>query len=107
MSIPVSSNAAAGNNVIVGGVAPTTANPGQALDASGALLQMGSPVSSDPNLKLDPNDLRFGMAIQRYREARNRYGSRFTEYLRYLGITPSDARPQGLRDATADRGTAG
>ena len=29
-----------------------------------------------------------------HQEARARYGSRFTEYLRYLGITPSDARLQ-------------
>lgn len=32
--------------------------------------------------------------MQRYQEARARYGSRYTEYLRYLGITPSDARLQ-------------
>ena len=40
------------------------------------------------------NDFRAGFALQRYQEARARYGSRFTEYLRYLGITPSDARLQ-------------
>lgn len=40
------------------------------------------------------NDFREAFAIQRYQEARARYGSRFTEYLRYLGITPSDARLQ-------------
>ena len=33
-------------------------------------------------------------ALQRYAEARARYGSRYTEYLRYLGIKPSDARLQ-------------
>ena len=40
------------------------------------------------------NDLRLAMAIQRYQEARARYGSRYTEYLRYLGVRSSDARLQ-------------
>lgn len=41
------------------------------------------------------NELREALAIQRYEEARARYGSRYTEYLRYLGIrNPSDARLQ-------------
>jgi len=34
------------------------------------------------------------MALQRYSEARARYGSRYTEYLRYLGVRSSDARLQ-------------
>jgi hypothetical protein len=40
------------------------------------------------------NDVRKAFAIQRYQEARARYGSRYTEYLRYLGVTPADARLQ-------------
>jgi hypothetical protein len=40
------------------------------------------------------NDIRRAFAIQRYQEARARYGSRYTEYLRYLGVRPSDARLQ-------------
>lgn len=44
--------------------------------------------------QIDINAFRAGFALQRYQEARARYGSRFTEYLRYLGITPSDARLQ-------------
>lgn len=40
------------------------------------------------------NDFRTAFSLQRYQEARARYGSRFTEYLRYLGIRPSDARLQ-------------
>lgn len=43
---------------------------------------------------LNVNDLREAMAIQRYQEARARYGSRYTEYLRYLGVRSSDARLQ-------------
>lgn len=40
----------------------------------------------------DVNAIRRAFALQRYQEARAQYGSRYTEYLRYLGITPSDAR---------------
>jgi hypothetical protein len=39
-------------------------------------------------------DLRLAFALQRYEEARARYGSRYTEYLRYLGVRSSDARLQ-------------
>ena len=38
--------------------------------------------------------LREAFAMQRYEEARARYGSRYTEYLRYLGVRSSDARLQ-------------
>jgi len=40
------------------------------------------------------NVLREALSIQRFEEARARYGSRYTEYLRYLGIRSSDARLQ-------------
>lgn len=40
------------------------------------------------------NDLREAFALQRYAENRARYGSRFTEYLAFLGIRSSDARLQ-------------
>lgn len=39
-------------------------------------------------------ELREAFALQRYAEARARYGSRYTEYLRYLGVRSSDARLQ-------------
>lgn len=39
-------------------------------------------------------DVRRAFALMRYEEARARYGSRYTEYLRYLGIRSSDARLQ-------------
>lgn len=42
----------------------------------------------------DINSLREAFALQRYEEARARYGSRYTEYLRYLGVRSSDARLQ-------------
>lgn len=38
--------------------------------------------------------LREAMALQRYEEARARYGSRYVEYMRYLGVRSSDARLQ-------------
>lgn len=55
-----------------------------------------------PNIRADlsgasavtVNVLREAMALQRYEEARARYGSRYTEYLRYLGVRSSDARLQ-------------
>jgi len=37
---------------------------------------------------------RRAFALQRYQEARAQYGSRYTEYLRYLGVRPADARLQ-------------
>lgn len=40
------------------------------------------------------NDWRTAFAVQRWQEARAQYGSRFTEFLRYLGIRSSDARLQ-------------
>jgi len=40
------------------------------------------------------NVLREALALQRYEEARARYGSRYTEYLQYLGVKSSDARLQ-------------
>lgn len=40
------------------------------------------------------NVLREALALQRFEEARARYGSRYTEYLRYLGVKSSDARLQ-------------
>jgi len=43
---------------------------------------------------IDVNEFRRYMALQRYSEARAQYGSRYTEYLQYLGINPSDARLQ-------------
>lgn len=62
------------------------------------------PMNIDPNdtmeadlsnvTAVDMNDLRVAMALQRYEEARARWGSRYVEYLRYLGVKSSDARLQ-------------
>lgn len=40
------------------------------------------------------NDVRLAFALQRYQEARAQFGSRYSEYLRYLGVRSSDARLQ-------------
>lgn len=56
----------------------------------------------DPKLEVDlasatsvtVTDLRRALAIQRFEEARGQYGSEYVDYLRYLGIRPSDARLQ-------------
>lgn len=42
----------------------------------------------------DVIDVRRAFALQRYQEARAQYGSRYSEYLRYLGVRSSDARLQ-------------
>lgn len=39
-------------------------------------------------------DIRSALARQRFDEIRQRFGQRYTEYLQYLGVTPSDARLQ-------------
>lgn len=43
---------------------------------------------------VDINDLREAFALQRFEEHRAMYGSRYVEYLRFLGIKASDARLQ-------------
>lgn len=78
----------------------TTFGPGGELRIGGG----GTLATVDPNGRLEAdlsgasaitvNRLREALAIQRYEEARARYGSRFTEYLRYLGVRSSDARLQ-------------
>ncbi len=61
-----------------------------ATEADGNQLFADLENASSPSV----NDFRAAFSLQRYQEARSRYGSRFTEYLRYLGVTPSDARLQ-------------
>lgn len=52
------------------------------------------PDSFSPSASLSVSDLRLSLALQRYQEARAMYGSRYVEYLRYLGVKSSDARLQ-------------
>lgn len=50
--------------------------------------------SSSGSASVDINQLREAFALQRFEEHRAMYGSRYTEYLRYLGVRSSDARLQ-------------
>jgi len=75
-----------------------TVNPN--LDTAGNLLFSSNPAEIGLETDLSNadgvsiNTLREAFALQRYEEARARYGSRYTEYLRYLGVRSSDARLQ-------------
>jgi hypothetical protein len=70
--------------------------------ASGSAMRMTAATGAFPDVFADlsgasavtVNVLREAMALQRYEEARARFGSRYTEYLRYLGVRSSDARLQ-------------
>lgn len=71
--------------------------------ASGTYMSMSaSGVGANPQVfanlaaasGVDINVVRHAFAMQRWQEARARYGSRYVEYLRYLGIKSSDARLQ-------------
>lgn len=57
-------------------------------DQTGLLADLSTATAADIN------DLRWAFAIQKYKEARQLYGSRYTEYLAYLGVRSSDARLQ-------------
>lgn len=59
------------------------------LDPAGNLLTDLSTATA-----VDVNTVRRAFALQRWQEARALYGSRYSEYLRYYGIRPSDARLQ-------------
>lgn len=80
----------------------TAANPATSLNASSSSANLEADLSAATGVNI--NDVRSAFALQRYQEARARYGSRFTEYLRYMGIRPSDARlqrPEYLGGGTA------
>jgi len=64
----------------------TNTNPTQ-LDPNGTML---ADLSGVPAINV--NTLRQSLAIQRFQEARARYGSRYPEYLLALGVRSSDAR---------------
>jgi len=80
----------------------TNSQPIDDADVNQRFFVEKSPTSNLPNVYADLstasavliNELRTALALQRYEEARARYGSRYTEYLAYLGIRSSDARLQ-------------
>lgn len=116
ITIPLGSSAPV--HGIFGPLAATYAAPGTpgnfletgGADATGKLIQStptgwaleGNNTTKVPNVRADltgasavtVNLLREAMALQRFEEARARFGSRYVEYLRYLGVQSSDARLQ-------------
>lgn len=69
------------------GTTPPTATGGT-LYPSNLMVDLANVTS------VDINTVREAFALQRYQEARARYGSRYTEFLAYLGIRASDQRLQ-------------
>lgn len=76
------------------------------MNIGGRLMEMTGPSGGPnnyPNVRadltqatggIDVNEFRQAMQMQKFLEHRNRYGSRHEDYLRWLGINPSDARLQ-------------
>lgn len=62
--------------------------------SSGLKVDSSIDTSSASGTGINVSDLRLALSLQRFQEARARYGSRYTEYLRYLGVISSDARLQ-------------
>ncbi len=62
------------------------ASPSSGVEAQGLYADLSSAEA------VPINEFRRAFALQRYAEARARYGSRYVEYLRYLGVNPSDQR---------------
>ncbi|AZL82926.1 major capsid protein [Apis mellifera associated microvirus 50] len=88
-----------------GETAPTVFGDHKIINPAGANTQVAierAGSSNFPNIyadlsaatSVDVNTVRLAFALQRYQEARARWGSRYTEYLRYLGVRSSDARLQ-------------
>ena len=73
---------------IINVLAATTGVPNTTTNKPQVFADLSSATGQSINL------LREAFALQRFQEARARYGSRYTEYLRYLGVRPSDARLQ-------------
>lgn len=71
----------AANDFYIEGQGATPSNPAIYADLTGASA-------------ITINLLREAFALQRFEEARARFGSRYVEYLRYLGVRSSDARLQ-------------
>jgi len=79
----------AGVEIDAGGRLQNTAAVDFTIDPQGSLYTDLTGASA-----VTVNVLREALALQRYEEARARYGSRYTEYLSYLGVRSSDARLQ-------------
>lgn len=92
----VSSNTAANNQAIFAGTAGSPDGKMKQTDGTAVYLDPQNSLYADLTnaTAVSVNAVREAFALQRYKEARARYGSRYTEYLRYLGVKSSDARLQ-------------
>lgn len=81
-----------GNAVGFGNATNNAVMKASSSNVSTALPQIFADLASAT--AVDINTVRHAFALQRFEEARARYGSRYTEYLRYLGVRSSDARLQ-------------
>lgn len=69
----------------------TAGGPVYATDTTASTLRLrAGPSGGTGGINID--DLRRSLALQRMQEARALYGERYIDYLRYLGINPSDGR---------------
>lgn len=85
-------------------VVRTYAQGKQTATAAGMYVEGTAAAAGRPNIRvpagtsiqggMDINDWRKAMAMQRMREHRNRFGSRYRDMLAFLGVTSSDARLQ-------------
>lgn len=75
-------------------LAHSAANPGIASIAQASGVTGNIRFGTNTGLAVDLSLIREAMALQRFEEARARFGSRYVEYLRYLGVQSSDARLQ-------------
>lgn len=96
VTLPLGTEAPVGFKIggVLGTVTGNSASP-TALNASAGNptgAQMFANLSSASAVTV--NTLREALALQRYEEARARYGSDYADYLAYLGIRSSDARLQ-------------
>lgn len=99
------SGSQSGVRTSLGATSPVTYNNRVSVGAAGWLFETDAGSGAGtyrPNIRADlssasavtVNLLREALALQRYEEARARFGSRYVEYLRYLGVRSSDARLQ-------------
>lgn len=98
---PVATDATAGQALSI--KSTTQSNLQKDIVGNAAQIALGTNTLASPRdmyadlsaaTAVDVATVREAFALQRYQEARARYGSRYTEYLRYLGVRSSDARLQ-------------
>lgn len=97
---PITTDALTDDNVTV---YSTDGGEYRNLDAAQSFLKLSGTAAAQGNQlyadlssaeAININEFRRAFALQRYQEARAQYGSRYTEYLRFLGINPADSRLQ-------------